>query len=1098
MPLPAECAWSGATCDWVGLEITPELSYLWIERIWNPIREEDGWEDIAEGKVESVGTVVLSEQGWHLFCTTLAAGQNPMWLLKGAEARTWKAGKRFAYKGWDEVHSRAVMGGWKEFRPPCLRKRIWVPEFVVDWFGGFDHVVEVASIMEWVHIYYTWLSEEFYKTSLKYGPFHGDTAWEVLIILNMDRYDQLEVAPEIREAIIRREVAATPCYVDDVFKLFELVWQAGFEFADPEVDDVTANLRVAMAGSFQLPSENNRMNLSPFLLERLGGVELVRRAVADLASLTFEDAMVHREYYRTFLEMGPFNGEQRKSKRLPSRGKPLVSDTVLRTGAWQWQNAKPRRRALRQKKSGTASDTKVSERDDEEVPEGRENGNKSRIGGSPKEELCDSYNDFLRAFTLVALRIPGVTDRTMSEVSRPALPPQEAVVPAAVANRGYGRRDPANEKCRYCTMGGHFMRTCPRLNHDIIKQRCSRSHKGGPQGERINWNSPGGMRRAVILLNNLDIAVVEAEPVADIVWDQPRGREPQANFILEGNGQDRVNITTRRAGAEKKLIQDTVMEEVAGTSADQGETETREQEKVYGKTREEEPVDKVTAAKKKFKYQISILTLPEIDDNLSKLLGTMVSVSFQTMLQASPRLLKGLRQLLTRRRVQIEEAPEPQEQETEEAEAPQGVSNLQGVPGDLEDQEKAFAEIRLSLPVRGHHTHALVDGVVEITLIRRDFATITGCTVNKDVTGSIRGADREIPFAGYVTICAVKAGIRESIWSFQRITVMEEMDHDIILERPWCANVEIIGFAKIVEPIRAMIREGGTMEWTEDREAAVQTLKDILSSDQVTLVAPCFNDEVGQPFILETNGGPLAVGGVLIQRSEEGKERPIRFESRTLNSAERRYSQFKKEVLAILHCLKTFQAYLFGRRFILRIDPTNVVGALKNYKPIDPTVGRWIGFIWQFDYKAERIAGLRNREDGLSRICITSEGVEDAEPIDAFLEYAFLEYEGVTLVVDNEMADTAPTMDQLLIQTLEKGAPAIVAKLREGSVITFRRKDEKDSWGATMGPKEELMAMAVEGGRDAVMNLVETWTRRERQYLVNQAQEEQDTDQKGR
>ncbi|GBG90067.1 hypothetical protein CBR_g50160 [Chara braunii] len=305
-------------------------------------------------------------------------------------------------------------------------------------------------------------------------------------------------------------------------------------------------------------------------------------------------------------------------------------------------------------------------------------------------------------------------------------------------------------------------------------------------------------------------------------------------------------------------------------------------------------------------------------------------------------------------------------------------------------------------------------------------------------------------------------------------------------------RIFIKGFTKIVEPIRAMIREGGTMDWTEDREAAAQTLKDVPSSDQATLAAPCFNDEVGRPFILETNGGPLAVG-VLIQINKEDKERPIRFESRTLNSAERRYSQFKKEVLAILHCLKTFQAYLFGRRFILRIDPTNVVGALKNYKPTDPTVGRWIGFIWQFDYKVERIAGLRNRADGLSRVCITPEGIEDVEPIDAFLEY-----EGGTLVVDNEMAVTAPTMDQLLIQTLKKGAPAVVAELREGPVTTFRRRDEKDSWGGMMGPKEELMAMAVEGGRDAVMTLAETWAQRERQHQVNQAQVEQGTDQKER
>ncbi|GBG88222.1 hypothetical protein CBR_g46789 [Chara braunii] len=189
---------------------------------------------------------------------------------------------------------------------------------------------------------------------------------------------------------------------------------------------------------------------------------------------------------------------------------------------------------------------------------------------------------------------------------------------------------------------------------------------------------------------------------------------------------------------------------------------------------------------------------------------------------ASPRLLKGLRQLLTRKRVKVEETPEPQEQGPEEAEAPQGVSNLQSIPGGLEDLKKAFANIRLNLTDREggevmrappdtklnfhalpigklkvqvgtHHTDALVDGDAKITLIRRNFATTTGCTVNKEVAGSIREAGGEIPITGYVTKCAVRAGIRKSIWSFQRMTVMEEMDHDIILGRPWCANVEMIG-----------------------------------------------------------------------------------------------------------------------------------------------------------------------------------------------------------------------------------------------------------------------------------------------------------------
>ncbi|GBG75848.1 hypothetical protein CBR_g21092 [Chara braunii] len=327
--------------------------------------------------------------------------------------------------------------------------------------------------------------------------------------------------------------------------------------------------------------------------------------------------------------------------------------------------------------------------------------------------------------------------------------------------------------------------------------------------------------RVALRIPGVTDRIMKDEPVVDIIWDQLRGRGPQVNFIWENDGHDRVNATTRLGMAGRRIISDTVMEEVAGGSVPQAEPEVGEPEKVYGKPREEEPTDKVTAAKKKFRYKIPILTMPEIDDTLSKLLGTMVSMSFQTLLQANPRLLKGLRQLLTRRRVEIDENPESSEG-GEEEEAPQEAVNLQRSRGDLEDLEKAFADIRLSLVDREggkvmrappgtklsfhalpvgklkiqigtHHTDALVDGGAEITLTRRDFATITDCTVNKEVTGSIRGAGGEISFAGYVTKCAVKAGVRESIWSFQQMTVIEEMDHDIILERPWCGNVEMIG-----------------------------------------------------------------------------------------------------------------------------------------------------------------------------------------------------------------------------------------------------------------------------------------------------------------
>ncbi|GBG86196.1 hypothetical protein CBR_g41100 [Chara braunii] len=134
--------------------------------------------------------------------------------------------------------------------------------------------------------------------------------------------------------------------------------------------------------------------------------------------------------------------------------------------------------------------------------------------------------------------------------------------------------------------------------------------------------------------------------------------------------------------------------------------------------------------------------------------------------------------------------------------------------------------------------------------------------------------------------------------------------------------------------------------------------------------------------------GPTTFGKVLIQKNGEGRERPLRFESRTLNEAERRYSQFKKETLAVLHCFRIFRNYVFGRRFILRVDPTALAQSLKNYSPSDPTIIRWLIYIWMFDFEIERIAGAQNRADGLSRIEWDSskDQAEDSVPVDGFLE----------------------------------------------------------------------------------------------------------------
>ncbi|GBG81853.1 hypothetical protein CBR_g34036 [Chara braunii] len=203
----------------------------------------------------------------------------------------------------------------------------------------------------------------------------------------------------------------------------------------------------------------------------------------------------------------------------------------------------------------------------------------------------------------------------------------------------------------------------------------------------------------------------------------------------------------------------------------------------------------------------------------------------------------------------------------------------------------------------------------------------------------------------------------------------------------WRSFVE--NFTAKTEHLRKMVRQDQKWVWGGDQEEAVKRMKAKFKEGDLVLGAPNYEVTEEKLFIIETDVGPTALGGVLVQADAEGKERLLWFESRTLNTAERNYSQFKKETLMMLHCLRIFRNYVFGRRFILRVDPTALASSLKNYTQSDPTVARWLAYIWIFNFELNRIPGDKNRADWLSLINwdeIDQESIEDTPPIDRFLD----------------------------------------------------------------------------------------------------------------
>ena len=105
----------------------------------------------------------------------------------------------------------------------------------------------------------------------------------------------------------------------------------------------------------------------------------------------------------------------------------------------------------------------------------------------------------------------------------------------------------------------------------------------------------------------------------------------------------------------------------------------------------------------------------------------------------------------------------------------------------------------------------------------------------------------------------------------------------------------------------------------------------------------------------------------------DNTERPIMYASRTLQTAEKNYSQLERKALAIVYGIKYFHKYLAGRKFTVVTDHKPLLGNFKLDKPIpnvcSTRLQKWILAIGGYDYKLKyKMGKLNENADALSRL----------------------------------------------------------------------------------------------------------------------------------
>lgn len=172
----------------------------------------------------------------------------------------------------------------------------------------------------------------------------------------------------------------------------------------------------------------------------------------------------------------------------------------------------------------------------------------------------------------------------------------------------------------------------------------------------------------------------------------------------------------------------------------------------------------------------------------------------------------------------------------------------------------------------------------------------------------------------------------------------------------------IRGFGEIARPLEAL-KKKGNFKWEEAQEEAFRKLKSMMSGDQV-LAYPRFD----RPFLVTTDASNLAIGGVISQVDDEGKERPICFASRALKGAELNYSVLDKEALGVIFLIERHRYILLGHRIHIKSDH-RPLRELFNKASLNSRQSRWIERLLEFDIEGfDHIEGKLNKvADALSR-----------------------------------------------------------------------------------------------------------------------------------
>jgi len=153
----------------------------------------------------------------------------------------------------------------------------------------------------------------------------------------------------------------------------------------------------------------------------------------------------------------------------------------------------------------------------------------------------------------------------------------------------------------------------------------------------------------------------------------------------------------------------------------------------------------------------------------------------------------------------------------------------------------------------------------------------------------------------------------------------------------------IPNLAELIRLLSNMLKKNSKVKWTLEAKQAFEGIKTALTQAPV-LTSPQFDKD----FIIFSFASEHSITAFLLQKDDQGNERPIAFFSRALRDAPLKYQIMEKQAYALVKAIKNFRIYILYSHVISYV-PSVVVKDILTQEGLEGKRGKWISNILEYD-----------------------------------------------------------------------------------------------------------------------------------------------------